>query len=169
MMKSLRTFIIIVFSVSLFSSCQKDACVTKNQFLDSYNAFIKEIEDSKEELSASDKEAFETRFQNIVENCYKKYKPELSLKEKQDFWKSSIKYYLAKEGDEINIKISKANDEFEEYVQNEIKEVIEESGTQFFGSLEKIVNENLPKLFEGFSNELEKFAKDLEDILEDKN
>jgi len=156
-----------IFSILLFSSCQKDLCFTKDQFLDSYNSFITELEKVNDEITEKEKEEYEQRFKSIVEQCYKKYKPELSLKERQDFWKESVKYYVVKEGNEININLSSLETEFEKYVESEIQEIIEDSGTAFFNSLEEIMEDNLPKFLNSVAKEIEKFADDLEKAFEE--
>lgn len=167
-MKSTYLIFSIVIGALLFTSCQQDLCFTKDQFLDSYNTFIKELEEEKDDITDTEKKTYEGRFQSLVENCYKKYKSELTLEERQEFWKSSVKYYVAKEGDELTIKLSSKETEFEQYVEAEIKEVLEESGTVFFKSLEKIMEKNLPKLIDNVAKELEKFAEGLEEAFEEK-
>ena len=167
-MKSTNLFFSFILSALFFTSCQQDFFFTKDQFIDSYDTFIKEMEKKGEDISEKEKSDYEARFKNIVETCYKKYKPELSLKEKQNFWKSSVKYYVAKEGNEISITLSASETEFEKYVESEVKEVLEQSGTAFFNSLEKIMNDNLPKLIDNVAKEFEKFADDLEKAFEEK-
>lgn len=165
-MKHLTATIYSFILILAFSACQQDFCFTKEQFLESYDNFISEI-DNKEAISTEDKANYEARFQDLVEKCYKKYKPEMSLKEKQNFWKSSVTYYLAKEGDNISINISKEKSAFEEYVESEISEVITDSSKGFLSSLETLFDENLPNLFHNIADEIEKFADELESELDD--
>jgi len=167
-MKSTNLILTFLLGALFFTSCQQDLCFTKDQFLDSYDAFIKELDEADDDISDNMKKDFEDRFQSLVENCYKQHKPDLTLKEKQEFWKSSVKYYVAKEGNEITIKLSKPESDFEKYVEAEIKEVLEESGGVFFRTLEKIMEENIPDLIDNVAKELEKFAEDLEKAFEEK-
>lgn len=166
-MKQLIHIIFVLVFVLTFNACQQDFCFTKEQFLETYGQFIHDLESQKEGLTIEEKAKFETRFQNIVEECYKKYKPEMTLKEKQDFWKSSVKYYFAKEGGNININISsKEKSDFEKYVETEISDVIKDSGATFLSSFENILEDKLPSLLDNIANELKKLAVDLEENLD---
>ncbi|MBT8233274.1 MAG: hypothetical protein HKO66_01050 [Saprospiraceae bacterium] len=162
------TFILALLSLSIIISCSPDPCYTKEQFLDTYNEFVKEVENKKEDISDEEQLAYEKRFESIVESCYKKYRSSLTLKERQDFWKSAVKYYIAKEGEDLTLSISTKDDPFQEYVKEEIKDVIKDSSTTILGKLENMLSDSLPNVIDKLVEGFEEFGEDLKDVLEEK-
>jgi len=151
-----------LFGLLSLNSCKQDPCASKEGFLEHFSAFITDFETAKADLDDTKRQAMEDRYQGIVNDCYKKYKEELTLKEKQDFWKKSLAFYVDRyDGNFSTILGEKRNDPFYQYVKDELVQLTKESGATFLFSLQSIFKDELPKLMEVFSSEIEKIAKDL--------
>jgi len=136
----LITGTILIFCTSLLIfSCKQDPCTTKDGFLASFETFKTEFEEKHEGLDDEAKEAYELRFQGIVNNCYKKFKPELSLKEKQDFWKGALQFYMTRFDGDFDLDFgSEMEDPFNQYVKDEVMEVVKASGAEFLVSIQEV-------------------------------
>ena len=157
---------ILLFCV-IITSCTQDPCFTKDQFLGSFENLKTEIQES-EELTENAKASYEQRYEDIVNNCYKKYKGDLTLDEKQEFWKSSLKIYMTLyEGEISKLMDDSDSDPFKQYVKSEVEEVIKDSGLSFIGDVSDILEEELPKLLEEVMGGLEKIGEDLLKLFEE--
>lgn len=156
------TLILSISALLLMFSCKKDPCATKAGFLESFSAFTSEFEEKKADLDDPGKQAYEDRYRALINNCYKQHKAELTLEEKQDFWKKSLAFYVARYDGQFSTVLSeKLDDPFNQYLKDELIELTKESGFTFILSLQSIVKEELPKLMEVFADEIEKFGKEL--------
>ena len=137
--------------------------------MSSFDSFVEEVAKNEKDLTEEDKAAYEDRYQNIVNNCYQKFKKDMSLEERQEFWKSSLEYYIAKEGGSINLVLNdKENEEFAEYIGEEIEELIKESGDEFAETVQNILSSEVPKLIDTVVDEIEKLGDELKKAFEDK-
>jgi len=154
-------YTLLISGLFLVFSCKSDPCGTKDGFLEHFDGFTTEFEAAKDKLDDESKLDYENKYKNLVNNCYKKHKEALSLEEKQDFWKKSLAFYVARYDGQFSEMLSqKADDPFNQYLRDEIIEVVKESGMGFVLSLQSIVKDELPKLIELFSKEMEKLGKD---------
>jgi hypothetical protein len=151
-------------------SCQKDPCYSVDQFKNSYAAFFEEFKKASKDLSEEELQQYDDRYKDLVENCYKKFKKNLKLSERQDFWKSSVIYYMAKKGGifNINFNTSDKNDPLENYISSELEEVAEESGEEFKKILEGLLENELPKLIDSVLDKFEEIGEDLKESLKEK-
>jgi len=102
---------LLVINLLFLQSCSTDKCSTKDSFVEHFEAFAKEFEEKKAKLDEEEKKAYELRYQDIVNNCYKKFKTEMSLQEKQDFWKQSLGFYVARyDGQFSSMLLTKSDD-----------------------------------------------------------
>lgn len=162
-MKLYQLFILIV-AIAIFS-CKSDPCSSKEGFLESFANFNTEFENKKTDLSEENLVEYEERFQNIVNTCYKKFKPDMTIEERQDFWKGALSFYVSRYEGEFSLDLSdKMDDPFFQYMKNEVMELVKESGVGYLLSLQKVFKDELPKLMELFSSEIENFGKELMDI-----
>lgn len=161
-MKITTLLFISVSTIFLLQSCNKDSCATKSGFLESFEAFSKEYDENKADLDEEKKMEYENRYRDIVNNCYKKFKDEMSLEEKQGFWKQSLSFYMNRYDGQFSANLlEKLDDPFNQYLKEEVVEIIKESGLTYVLSLQSIVKDELPKLMELFSDEIEKFGQQL--------
>ena len=148
-----------------FTACKKELCSDKASFLAAFDTYLA----SKEGQTVSEKDTifFDDAYRELVNQCYKKFKPELTLKERQDFWKRSIKHVLANRNKDLDLNISdNMEDPFHQYVMDEIKALIKESGSSFILELQSLLKDDLSQLIDLFSSEINRIGKDLLKFLE---
>lgn len=147
----------ILLSIVLLFACKKDPCATKADFLASFDTYVSDA--SKE--PSKDTVIFTQAYKELVNDCYKKFKTEMTLEERQDFWKRSFKSVLNNfEGDiDLNLSDEKA-DPFNQYVMDEVKQLIKESGTSFFAELQDFFEDDLDRMMDIFSSEINNLAKE---------
>ncbi len=152
----------ILFS---FTACKKDHCTDKASFLIAFDTYLENK--ARQTVSAKDTMLFDDAYRDLVNQCYKKFKPELTLEEKQDFWKRSIKHVLANRNKDIDLNISdNMEDPFHQYVMDEIKALIKESGSSFILELQSLLKDDLSQIIDLFSSEINRIGKDLLKFLE---
>ena len=157
MMKSIPLLLVLCLCVS----CNKDSCASKTDFLESFETFSTEFESKRHELSDNDSAAFEERFRSLIDNCYKKHREDLTLTERQDFWKSGLRYYVTTfDLDDKSSLTTALEDPFNTYVKDEVMELVKESGFSYLTALQQAVEIELPKLLEMFSTEISKLMED---------
>lgn len=157
----LYPLLFLVVSIAFFS-CKSDPCSTKDGFLQSFESFLKEYETTKAELTQEQLFDYDHRFESIVNTCYKKFKPELTLKERQNFWQEAIGFLISRHDGEFSLDISdNMDDPFYKYIKDEVMELLKESGASYLFSLQQVFKDELPKLMELFSTEIENFGKEL--------
>jgi len=146
-------------------SCKSDPCANKAGFLRTFQEFNTEFESNQAELPEEELVKYEDRFKNIVNTCYKKFKPDLTIMERQDFWKDAMAFYVRRYDGELSLDLTdKLDDPFFQYMKGEVMELIKESGATYLFSLQKVFKNELPKLMEVFSSEIENFGLELMDI-----
>lgn len=157
---------IVFLTLFQFFSCKEDPCSTKDGFLESFDTFITEYDKASTEMDTTLRADYDQRFRGIVNNCYKKFKPDMSLEEKQEFWKKSLRYYMGKYEGSVDLNLSSVMDDpFNQYIKDEVIELVKASGFGFLASLQEAVDIELPKLMEMFSSEIEKIGKEFLDLL----
>lgn len=164
-------FLLGFVALSLLACKQEDGCTTKAGFLKSFDAFLVEFEEADKAGALTDesKQAFEDRYKGLINDCYKKFRPDLTLKERQDFWKQSMKFMIGRFDGSIDLNITdQMEDPFNQYLKDEVVAVVRESGAGFLLSLQDLMKDDLPKLLETFSGEFEKLGREfLENLFKD--
>ena len=156
------TKILLLASVILLTSCQSDPCATKEGFLESFDTFMTDFDAARENLSDNKRDEMVVQFKGIVNDCYKKHKGDMTLEEKQDFWKNGLKFYITKFTSDTKINVSETlEDPFDQYVKDEVIALVKESGLGFLSTLQEAVEVELPKLMEIFASEIDKISQDL--------
>ncbi len=163
--------------VALMVSCSVDNCGTKEAFLDTFQTFYDSVESRDKDDLKSNQHQIESEYKDIVNNCYKKHKDNLTLKERQDFWKSSVILYFKFPRKEFELSFGEEKDEeFNTYVEDELNQIITDSKDDFQQVIQDIISENIiPSLgnmldqlknvlgdgLKEFGNELEKVSEEL--------
>ena len=160
---------IAIFSL-LFSACNQDPCFSKDQFVDTSKAFFKSFEESSDQTKDEIK-SFEERYENLLENCYKKHKDEMSIEERRDFWQSTISFYIEKEGGVFNLKFSAEDedDPVRKYIIDEFEEMSDSTAEEFSRFLEDVLEDELPDLIDSFVDKVEEIGGEIKNSLEDKD
>lgn len=160
----LYQLLFLIISLAFFS-CKSDPCSTKDGFIESFENFKTEYDSSQADLTQEQLVDYDQRFESIVNTCYKKFKPDLSLKERQNFWQEAISFLISRHDGKFSLEISEAMENpFYQYIKDEVMELLKESGASYLFSLQQVFKDELPKLMELFSTEIENFGKELLDI-----
>lgn len=164
-----RKLTILIIALLSMNACQQDACYTKEQFIQSYQAFFEEFENEDEKLDAKMTAAYEERYENLLESCYKKYKPDMTRHEREEFWKSSIKYYLKKEGGIFNINFNRYDEEdpTQEYIVSEIEELADSSAHELNLFMESVLEKELPRLIDSFVDKVSEWGEEVKTAIEE--
>ena len=168
----MKFFNLIISSMVLMlgiSSCSQDACSTKDQFVDSSNAFFEEFKEKSSDLSKKDISAYEERYENLLENCYKKFKDDMSIDERRDFWRSTINFYINKEGGVFNLKFNGdyEDDPVRKYIIDEFEEMSDSTAQEFSQFLEDLLEDELPNLIDSFVDKVEEIGEEIKNSLEE--
>jgi len=161
-----RTNIFKLSILSLFSfcivACSTGLCANKKQFLDNFDTFMQTIRND-EDIDEKQSLTYQDEYKELIENCYKQYREEMTLQERQNFWKESVILYFKTGGKSLDLKLGSNNDEeFNAYVQEELETVIEESGDDFSRILREVVSQNLLPALNDIFKGIENLGKDLQ-------
>lgn len=141
----------------LIISCSKEPCATKEDFLVSFDTYLEGTENE----SRQDTVIFSQAYKDIVNNCYKKFREDLTLKERQEFWKKSFRNILDSYEGDLNINIQgEKGDPFNKYVMEEVKALIKDSGASFLLELQDFFKDDISRVMEVFSSELNNLAEE---------
>lgn len=121
-------------------------CGSKDAFIENYAKFTTDLREHAEKLDDQDWKAIDAEFKMYVDECYPKYKEQLSISEKLNFWKGTLSYVVNKNGHDgnLNIELNDVNINLTE----EFKDLSIESKKE----LEKFIKDE--------------FGKDLEDAID---
>ena len=143
------------------TGCKSDPCANKNQFLESFDVFINEFNDKKTNYQDADRAEAEVKYRALVNDCYKKHKPDMTLKERQDFWVTSLKFIIDRYDGQFSLEMKdKMDDPFNQYMKDEVVATIRESGAGFLMTLQQSLADDLPQLMETFSEELQQIGQE---------
>ncbi len=166
-MKTVSKFTTLLLALSLCISCSTDKCASKEDFLQTFDEFSNEFKSLRTEITDNESADFEKRFMDIIKSCYKKHRADLTLEERQEFWKSGLQYYVTTfDLDDKSSLTAALDDPFNVYVKDEVMDVIKESGFSYLSSLQQVVDIELPKLLELFSSEISKLSEELLNLLQ---
>ena len=140
-----------------------DPCSSKDEFLETFEAYLQE----ERKQVTTDSLFFDETYKELVNDCYKKFRPELSLEERQDFWTQSLKYHIKDLEGDIDINFGKSmEDPFNKYVTEEVKALIKDSGMSFLFELQTVFKDDLDNLMKLFASELNNLADELQNLFE---
>jgi hypothetical protein len=154
-----KSLFILLFA-GLFVQCQMIThCNDKETFIQNYEKFTEDLKTHHRDLQKSDWTAIDREFEMYVDECYPKFKAELSLSEKVTFWKSTLAYtaYRGKGEMDIDIKINDLKIE----LSNEMNDLSIESKKE----LEIFIKEELRPELEEAIDEVVETIKEVGDEL----
>jgi len=166
------TYLFAFAIMSLLVSCENSPmgkCPTKAKFKMAVQDLKSEF-DAGQTVSSEEKLELVKRFETIIEECYKKYQDELTLQEKQMFWKDAIVIYAKGSSSNIStnsISIDLEDFEISPFARQEMEKVIKDSGQEFVESIQEVIKTELPKVIDKVVDELEKMGDQLKKALEE--
>ncbi len=149
-MKFLFTSILITAIVLQFSSCSQGPCNSKSAFIESYQGFIGELKEKSDNISDEQWDQLDAEFQEFTKVCYKKFREEMSMDEKTEYWDQTASYYAEKYGDNLLSALNENSEEFSQLFDEEMKVAIKDLGDE----LKKVFDED-------FKNDVKKAIDDV--------
>lgn len=140
-------------------------CYNKERFIDSYTDFMNDVRIHHEKFDHTDWQKIDEEFDKYTHQCYEKFKPEMTMEEKFEFWKNTVSYVVYKAGsdedveiemDNLKIRLSNDLEEFSSKSKEELKMVINEE-------LEPLIEDVLEDVSRGLdavNDEIKKWLKD---------
>lgn len=139
-MKIQHLFVMVLISILSVQCTYQTHCSTKVSFIKSYDKFIQDVKINHNKLVESDWINIDEEFEMYVDKCYPKFKNDLTLSEKVDFWKNTMSYGYykgTKDGDfDLNFKDMDIN------ISNELDDISIEGKEE----LEKFIKEEFGKI-----------------------
>ena len=155
----------ILLMVTITAGCQFSSnCLNKESFLSGFNEFVDDVRINHEKIAYGNWRDIDQEYDEYLRTCYPKYKEELSIKEKIDFWKNAFSYNVYRKSVDETFEI-----DFEEYGLN-LEEEIEALSQEGQRELEKFLKEELsPQIedaFDSLINEIESVGDQLKNWLD---
>ncbi len=154
-------YAILLVSIFLTSSCQTGPCSSKDNFLNSFEALVGEIQENKSDLTDNDWEQIESEFNQITKECYKKYKSDLTADEKKQYWENTASYYSEKYGGDMLSLIGAGTEQLTEFFDEEMQESLLEMKEELKNIFDDEFKEDLKSAVDELVGELGKFGKEL--------
>lgn len=141
-------------------------CPDKNSFLDGYSKFVADLGDHHKELKKSDWADIEQEFKVFADECYPKFKEDLSLSEKLKFWKNTIQYaaYSGQENEDVNLAFDDVNLDF----SSEFGELTTEGKEELERFIKEEMGDDIENLIDDVLGELEKVGDEIKSWLKKK-
>ena len=143
---------VYLFCLSSIIACNLNTnCISKESFLSGYEKFVDDVKNHHDKIEIGQWKSIDQEFASYTEDCYPKYKEQLSTKERVDFWKHTLSYgvYRGKNDDlyefipedyglnleeEIELLTEDAQEELETFIKEEI-------GPELEGAIESLIDE----------------------------
>ena len=146
----------------LVSSCSIDTlCINKDAFINSFDKFSDDVRLNRAKLNEDDWKYIDKEYKRFVEECYSKFKDEMSLSQKLDFWKNAIAYRYYRDTESAE-GVNKLED-LEIDLSIEFEELTEETKEE----IEKFVRDELGDDLERALEDLEEGVQSLRDELQE--
>lgn len=154
----LKIFFLLII-VSFLTNCEMAThCQNKDRFIHNFEKFAKDIREHSKELEEKDWVAVDKEFELYVDQCYPKFKDELSLSEKISFWKSTLAYtsYRSAASGDIHLKINdlkidlsgemnelsiESKQELEKYIKEELRPELEDAIDEVVDAIKEVGDE----------------------------
>ncbi len=125
------------------------------------------IEHDSEDFSANDWKQHDATFEQYAKECYEQFKDDFSPSEKEQYWESTITYYTLKyKGDFLSI-IRESGDDISKFIEHELESSLSIVEQELKKVSEKLKSEEFKNIFKGLKDDIEDFAKDLKEVIEE--
>ncbi len=151
--------LVLFFCISCVPTNQ---CINKEAFLSNLDRFVEDVRTHHEKFEASDWEEIDEEFERFADDCYHRFKKDMTSSDKFEFWKNAISYgyYRGAGSREIRLEL--------ENLKLDLKTDLKEFSAETVRDLEKAVVEDLGDEISTAVDEIESLADELKKWLEDK-
>lgn len=160
----MKAFFYTFFFLILVSACNFNSeCLSKEAFLSGYEKFSNDVETHYRNLQTEDWVDIDKEMKIYVEQCYPKYKEQLSIEEKVQFWKNTLSYGLYR-GDKSNSYELELDIDYE----RELDELTEQGRKEIESFIQKELKPELNDIIDDVVKEVDNLGSKLKEWLNDK-
>ena len=160
----MKSFFYTLLGLVLLSSCNFNSeCLSKEAFVTGYEKFSDDVEQHYRNLKAEDWVNIDKELKIYVEQCYPKFKEQLTIEEKVGFWKNTLSYGLYR-GDKSNSYELDLDIDYEK----ELDELTEQGRKEIESFIQKELNPELNNIIDEVVKEVDNLGSKLKEWLNDK-
>ncbi len=160
----MKSFFFAFMMITILSNCNFNSqCLSKEAFLSGYDKFTTDVEKHYKELKSEDWIDIDKEMKTYVEQCYPKYKEQLSIEEKVSFWKNTLSYGLYR-GDKSNSYKLNLDIDYEK----ELEELTEQGRKEIESFIQKELKPELNDIIDEVVKEVDNLGSKLKEWLNDK-
>ena len=155
-------FLILIISfIFSFQSCSiLDPCSNKESFLHHLDGIISEVKENGEKYSDEEWQEMDKKVEKIMDECYEKYKDDLSRDEKKKILSYATTYVIKRQKKNV--------EDFKEMIEDleldrRAKEFFQEADEELKDLFNEVLKEDLEEVIDSALDEFEKLAKDLKE------
>lgn len=141
-------------------------CISKESFIESYSDFADEVEDYRRDKKDNWSNV-DQRFENFVESCYQSHKDDLTIEEKTEFWKKTIKYYYNRYNGDLEEAFDDVETRFSEEAQDDLEEIFESENLEIKSLISDLFKEDLNNLLDTFLDKINEFGEKAKEKLDE--
>ena len=161
-----KLFAALILTTLVFSSCSRNECSgSKKAFLKKYNDLVETVMDHDLDYSDREWEKYDEQFRTYVEDCYDEHEPEMTRRERREFWSKAMGYYYKRYGDGVVNELMDESSRLAAKIRENTEEFWHEHGDELEEILENL-GDNLEDVFSKFEDDIEDWARKLEEIIE---
>jgi len=149
----MKRALLVLFSLLVLYSCNMN-CLNKEAFINGYNTFSTDVKEHYQEIGPSQWADIDKEFKEYVEICYPKFKEEMSINERIDFWKHTISYGFYRGDQDGSFKLDVALD-----YETEINELSEQARIEIEQFIRKEIKPELENVIDDILDEVESFGE----------
>lgn len=155
----------LVLGVLVMGSCKYiDPCYSKASFLSQIEETVDEVKENGANYSESDWKVMDDRVESLMDNCYEKYKEELTKEEKQKIAIYATSYVYERH----KSKLSDFVDTIEDMkLDQKAVEFISQADEQIKALFNDVLKDDFEKVVDTAVDEFEKLARELKEKWEE--
>ncbi len=156
-------YFLLFFSFFFLCSCSLDTtCMSKESFLSNFDKFSKDLKENHELLEESDWMSIDQEFTNFVDNCYPKFKSDLSIEEKVSFFKNTLSYGYYKGSKDGSLDIDLKLD-----IEGELRDLSVQGKEELKNFIKKEFGADLETAIDDLIEGIKEIGEELKDWLKD--
>jgi hypothetical protein len=152
---------ILLLPCLFFSSCKYvDPCYSKDAFIAHLDESVNEVKEKGNTYTSDDWAVMDKKVEKIMDDCYEKYKDELTSKEKEKIGILAITYVYERQKD--NMKDFVGTIENME-LDRKAMEFLDQADDQIVNIFNEVLKDDLKNVVDTALDEFEKLAKELKE------
>ncbi len=150
-MKNILLLSILFFSIS---ACQLMPCLTVESFVSSSLEANKKFESEQKSFTDEQWKSMDSQYRTFLEDCYPKFKKELSTDELKTFWLHTSEYFIKR-----SYKGPDMEESLKELYSKNFKLYMEEIGSKYAKMFKELINVNIDDTVEKVFDFLKGFGE----------